>query len=376
MKRNLIVVAAGGTAGHVLPAISFAKELEAIGIKKQHIKFIGSKTGIENKLVPQEGYSLVSINGRGITRKVSLDSLFSIFKLVIGIFEAIARMGFYRPRAVVSFGGYGGLACSIAAVVWKVPLVIAESNAVPGAANKLMAPFAKVNIVAFDSTNLPNKELLGNPIRPQIQQLQRNLHTKRTARQKLNLPPDSFVVAIFGGSLGAHHLNEVTRKVVTILSDHKDIAIRHIVGKRDWQEFSKIIDTKNLVYQVVEYQDDMASLYAACDIVISRAGGTTVAEITALGIPAILVPLPNSPGDHQSANAKALSDAGGVIVIKDSDLRAEDICFQIEQLSSNPLKLNTMSQSLLKIGHKDAAQKMAMLVDKIASPTKISIDSK
>ena len=300
-----VLIAGGGTAGHVIPAVAIAKALYSKGILKNEceVHFVGSKRGTGERIVTEAGFTMTVLPGRGIQRKITFRNVISILSLLIAFFRSSYLLIKAKPEIIVVMGGYASLACGLAGKLFNVPLLVAEQNVVPGATNKIIARFAKVSAVSFENVNLPNSVVTGNPLRSEILQFIET-DSRHVARRELGVT-DQTMITVFGGSLGAHRLNETIFELSQYWSG-KAISIYHVVGSRDWLEFSSFNrkSVENVEYEMIQYSDDMAKLIGAADLIISRAGATSVSEITALGIPSILVPLPNSPGDHQKENAR------------------------------------------------------------------------
>jgi UDP-N-acetylglucosamine--N-acetylmuramyl-(pentapeptide) pyrophosphoryl-undecaprenol N-acetylglucosamine transferase len=245
-----------------------------------------------------------------------------------------------------------------------VPIVVHEQNAVPGLANRLAARFAKASAVSVADTPLPRAELTGNPVRAEILAVDRSPEGRAKARADLGLPEDRLVVAATGGSLGARTINQAVRGLAENWAERDDVAIRHIVGRRHFAALAAEPPPDGpLVYQAVEYEDRMPSVYAAADVLVARAGATTVAEVAAVGIPAVLVPLPGAPGDHQTANARALADRGAAVLVPDADCTAERLAHELDRLLSDRLRLEGMGQTAHELARPDAADRVAALVE-------------
>lgn len=359
------LIAGGGTAGHVLPALAIAQALVARGRPADAIHFVGSSRGMEARLVPEAGFRITLLPGRGIARRFAFANVGSVIGLLRGILRAMQIVRRLRPKVVVAVGGYASVPAAAAAVVWRVPLVVHEQNAVPGLANRWAARFAKVCAVSVPGTPLPRAEPTGNPVRREILEVDRTYTGKARGREALDIPHARRVVSVFGGSLGARRINEAVRGLGELWSDRSDIAIRHVVGSRDWREFTPPA-TDALLYQAVEYEDRMPVLYAGADIVVCRAGATTVAELAAAGVPSVLVPLPGAPGDHQTANARALADRGAAVLVPDAECTAERLAAEIDPLLHDAARLDAMGRAAAALGVPDAADRVAELVERHA----------
>jgi UDP-N-acetylglucosamine--N-acetylmuramyl-(pentapeptide) pyrophosphoryl-undecaprenol N-acetylglucosamine transferase len=273
-----------------------------------------------------------------------------------------------RPAVVVALGGYASVPCAFAAVALRVPLVVCEQNAVPGAANRSLARFARAAAVSFPGTDLPRARVTGNPVRPEILAVDRR-RDRDEARAALGLPPDRRVVAAFGGSLGARRINLAVVAALQRWADRGDLAVRHVVGRRDWTlvaEAAPDLSDAALVYAPVEYEDRMDLVLAAADVAVCRAGATTVAELAVVGLPSVLVPLPGAPGDHQTANARHLVDAGAAVLVADAELEGDRLAGEVDALLSDPEALERMSRAAAAFARRDAAEAVAVLVEEHA----------
>ena len=362
------LIAGGGTAGHLLPGLAVARALVESGHDPASIHFVGSARGIETRLVPEAGFTLTALPGRGIQRRLSLDNIVAVFGLLRAVIGGIALVRRRRPAVVLVVGGYASVASAVGAVLWRVPMVVAEQNAVAGAVNRIAGRFAKVCAVAFAGTDLPRSVVTGNPVRADVLGVDRQ-RDRASAREELGVPTDRLLIAVVSGSLGARHVNLAIREAVPTWADRRDLAIRHVVGRRDWETMSESpleLPDEGLIYRAVEYEDRMDLLFAASDLLIGRAGGTTVAELAQVGLPAILVPLPGAPRDHQTANAAALVAAGAAILVPDAELDGARLAREIEPMLESPVILERMSQGARTLAHPDAASRVAALIERVA----------
>ncbi len=358
------LIAGGGTGGHIYPAIAIADALVARGHDRAKIQFVGSASGMEGRLVPDAGYSVILLPGKGITRKFGVESLKATVGLIHALLRAVVLVRRLRPSVVVSVGGYAAAPCAMAAVLWRVPLVQCEANAVPGAVNRLLGRFAAVNAVALPNTRLPRAEVTGNCVRPEIANLDRSSVPSQAARGALGLPLVGFCVAAFGGSLGSKRINAATVELAELWKERTDVAIHHVIGRRDWNLPGRRPSSGN--YDAVEYQNQMGLLYAAADVVVCRSGSTTVGELSAAGVPSVLVPLPGAPGDHQTANARALQAVGAAVLVPDGQCDGTKLDAVLSELVDNPERLDSMSGAAQGLAIPDAASKVAGLVEKVA----------
>ncbi len=363
-----VIITGGGTAGHTNPGIAIAQALVAAGLEPSRVHFVGGERGNERALVPAAGFTIDLLPGRGIKRSLSMasigDNLGAIRGLLSGFRQARSIVAQRSPAVVLCLGGYAAFATSAAAVLARVPLVVSEQNARASAVNRLMARFAKVCALPYPDTDLPKGVLTGNPILgPVVAAIEQA--DVAASRRLLGLPEDRTILAIWSGSLGAASVNKLARDLARSLVDRGDLAIHHVVGRRDWNEFASLADEladAPLHYQSIDYEDRMASLLAASDLAITRAGASTTSELAVAGLPAVMVPLPGAPHDHQTANARELVAAGGGFSIADGDLSLESVRAIIDPLLDDPALLDRMSAAARRVGRPGAANAVAALV--------------
>jgi undecaprenyldiphospho-muramoylpentapeptide beta-N-acetylglucosaminyltransferase len=359
-------VAGGGTAGHVQPAIAIARALVDSGHRQSAVELVGSERGIETRLVPEAGFELTVLPGRGIERKLSWQNVKSAAALVVAFRRAWKLVGARRPKVVVSVGGYASVPCALAAVVRRVPIVVAEQNAAPGAANRLVSRWAKACAISFPDTPLPRAVVTGNPVRPEVLAIDR-ARDAETARTKHGVEPGRRLVLIFGGSLGALRINRATVEAVQRWAGRSDLHVRHVVGSRDWDEITgagpPLPPGALLRYDAIEYDDDMPTSLAAADLVVCRSGASTSFELLAAGLPAVLVPSPFVTADHQTANARHMERVGAAVVVPDTELDGARLAATVDALLADPARLATMSRNARAASAPRAAADIAALVE-------------
>jgi UDP-N-acetylglucosamine--N-acetylmuramyl-(pentapeptide) pyrophosphoryl-undecaprenol N-acetylglucosamine transferase len=367
------ILAGGGTAGHVLPAIAVADALVARGHQSTALHFVGSARGIEARLVPEAGYSLTLLAGRGIQRRLTVENLRSALGLIGAVTAMVWRFRRRRPAVVFSVGGYASVPCAVAAALWRVPLVLGESNARAGASNRLVAKRARASAVAFHNTGLPRAQLTGNPVRPAVQLLADPEHRRSvriTTREQLGIAPVAQLVVVFGGSLGGRRLNEAAISAAEQWSGRAGLVLYLITGERD-AEFGRSAQADwlerhpdaALVWLITAYEHDMPSMLAAADLVVSRAGGSSVADAAVAGLPCILVPLPIAAEDHQTANANAVVADGAAVVVADGELDGGRLVAEVDAILGDPLRAQAMATAALRRGRPDAADAIAALIE-------------
>ena len=272
-----------------------------------------------------------------------------------------------KPEVVVALGGYASVPAGLWAVIRRIPIVVAEQNAVPGLANKIIGRFARASAVSYEGTDLPRATWTGNPVRPAILDVAENYSTRRAeARQRYGIADGQQHVVVFGGSLGARTINNATVGSLSELGHRDDIIIRHIIGRRDFASVTEAVRANAAHadnYVPIEYEDDMASVYASADLVVCRAGATSCAELAVTNTPAVLVPLPGAPGDHQTANGRALEAVGGAEVIPDSTFDAELMTATVTRLLAKPEILASMREGSGRAARPDAASAVVDLIE-------------
>jgi UDP-N-acetylglucosamine--N-acetylmuramyl-(pentapeptide) pyrophosphoryl-undecaprenol N-acetylglucosamine transferase len=374
-ERRGAVIAGGGTGGHVVPSLQVARALVRRGHPAASIELFGSRRGQEATAWPALEFPFTLLPGRGIRRSMSPGALWANAGAVIGLmwatFSSLLSFAVRRPRVVVVVGGYASFPAGLAALVLRVPTVLVNTDAVPGAVNALLGRFAAVNAVAFPGTDLPRARVTGTPVRPELASLNRTEEGQSEARAMLGLPADRRTLAVFGGSLGARRINAAVADLAGRWSDRKDLSLYHVAGRRDFARFARPeveegdprpLDA-GLHYQVVPFEERMPEVYRSVDLCVCRAGAMTVAELLVAGVPAILVPLPGAPRDHQTRNAEALVSAGAAIMVPDAECTAERLEVELVALLSDQGRLTAMSAAARALGHPDAAARVAELVD-------------
>ena len=371
--RPFAVIAGGGTGGHVFEALAIAGALRARGQDPETIELVGSRRGQEAALLADQGFPFTLLPGRGIVRRVDAASLRANLGAVVGLAVATAKevvgMARRRPRVVVSVGGYASLPADLAAVVLGVPLVLVTIDAVPGAVHRLLRRRAVAHAVAFPGTRVPRAVVTGVAVRPEIVAMDRSEDAVVRARKELEVPPERTVVGVMGGSLGARRLNVAVLDLASRWRERADLALYHVTGRRDADEMGREASARALTdgadglwYRLVPFEDRMARLYEAVDVMACRAGASTVAELAVAGVPSVLVPLPGAPGDHQGANARALAGAGAAVLLPDAALGADRLASVLEELLGDPVRLRAMGEAARGFGRPDAADRIGELV--------------
>lgn len=365
--RTFAIVTGGGTAGHVLPALAIAEALVAAGHPRDTIHYAGSERGLEVRLVPASGFPLTLLPGRGIQRRLTFDNVGAVLGLLVAGVRALRLVGRLRPSVVVAVGGYASVAVSLAAALRRIPIVVAEQNAVPGAANRLIARFARACAVSFPDTALPRAVLTGNPVRDEIAAIDPQ-RDRAASRSAFGVDTDRRLLLVTGGSLGARRLNEAVLAALPAWRDRDDLAIHHVVGRRDWDSISEMVPTDlgDLDYRAVAYEDDMPAALAAADLALCRSGSGTCFELAAIGLPAILVPSPVVTADQQTRNARHLVDAGAAVLVPDAELDGPRLAAEVDALLADDDRRARMAAAARAWARPDAARAIAALAEEHA----------
>jgi len=369
-----IVISGGGTGGHIYPAIAVAQEL-----RKKHqnveITFIGTRRGIESKAVPSAGFLIKHIYAAPMSKQL-VKLLKFLFVNFAGFLQALSILISIKPNLVIGSGGYVSAPVITASAILGIPIVLLEQNVLPGKTNRFLSKFAKKVLTSFEDSKkfLPEGKaiLTGNPIRREIMERDKN-----EAFSILNLSPEKFTLLITGASQGARSINEAVVKSLTVWKD-MDWQIIHLVGRKNYEEVKRATDPiltgMKCEYLCIDYTEDMASVYAMADLVVARAGASTLAEITAVGIASILVPYPHAADNHQEKNARWMEKCGGSVVILDNDVK-EKLAHEVMNLAENVEKRKLMASSSKKIGKPGALESiMGELDEFLNSPQRTQRD--
>ncbi|MGV3760108.1 MAG: undecaprenyldiphospho-muramoylpentapeptide beta-N-acetylglucosaminyltransferase [Actinomycetota bacterium] len=361
-SRAIAIVTGGGTAGHVLPALAVAEAIVAEGHARSAVHYVGSERGIEARLVPPTGFPMTLLPGRGIQRRLTPANLGAIWGLLVAAVRALVLVRRLRPSVVVAVGGYASVAVGLAAVLWRVPLIVAEQNAAPGAANRLLARFARASAVSFPGTPLPRAVVTGNPVRPEVAAVSPD-RDRGAARSAFGVGEGRHLVLVFGGSLGALRINEAVLGALPSWRDRADLSVHHVVGARDWEQISASVpaDLGDLEYRCVRYEDDMPGALAAADLAVCRSGSGTCFELAAVGLPAVLVPSPHVTADQQTANARRLVEAGAARLVPDAELDGPRLASEVGALMADEVARASMAAAARSWARPHAAADIARL---------------
>jgi undecaprenyldiphospho-muramoylpentapeptide beta-N-acetylglucosaminyltransferase len=350
----------------VYPALAIAAALEARGVAHDDLRFVGAARGLEATVVPEAGYAIDLLPGRGVRRSLRPEALRENAGALWGTARAVVRcrnlVRCLRPQVVVGVGGYASLPCVLAARVRRrpVPVVVHEQNAAPGVANRVAVRLGARAAVSLPGTPLKGAVLTGNPVRAGL------LHVRRPPTGQL-AAAGPLQLSIFGGSLGAGRINDAALGLYDRWRGRADVAVRHVCGTRNLDVCRSVLDGvrragDRLDYTLVAYEHHMDDLYARTALAVCRAGAVTVAELAVAGVPAVLVPLPGAPGDHQTRNARTLADADAAVLVADADCTTDRLETLADELLSRPDRLDAMSAAARTLARPDAADAVAELV--------------
>lgn len=354
-----LMIAGGGTGGHIYPAIAIAQEYVARDRRRRAV-FVGTPYGLEKTIVPKAGFPLEFISVGGLQGKGTLEAVRNLARLPIGIAQAWGVIGRHAPSVVLGVGGYSSGPVLLAARLRGIPTAIHEQNAFPGLANRLLAKFVNAVAVAFADASSRLKRadavVTGNPIRAEFFTAKRQPTTGN--RQRL---------LIFGGSQGSHILNETMTGALLFLARLKDrLEIVHQTGSKELETVRQAYRTSAFPEaRVVPYLDPMATEIAAADLVVSRAGAMTVGELAAVGRAAILVPFAAATNNHQELNARVVEQAGGAAVITEAELSPERLAMTISEILSDSARVARMGAAARTLAVPDATKKIVDLLEKI-----------
>jgi UDP-N-acetylglucosamine--N-acetylmuramyl-(pentapeptide) pyrophosphoryl-undecaprenol N-acetylglucosamine transferase len=370
-----VVIAGGGTAGHVFPGLALARTLESRG---HDVSFVGTARGLEARLVPAAGFEFREVEASPFVRRISLAAVRAPFAALRAVRHSREALG--GADVAVGMGGYVSVPAVLGARREKVPVVLHEQNAVPGLANRALGPLARSVALSFAAA-APSfirrvrrrTTVTGNPVREEILRVASDREALAAeARREFGLEEGRRTVVIFGGSQGALHIDRATVGAAKLLGPPDGLQILLITGPAHLELIEKALSPASgavpvpVPVRTVGYVERMDLAYAAADLVVSRAGATSIAELSVVGLPAILIPYPYATGRHQEANARAMQRAGGASVLMDDELSAETLATRVESLVGHDERLRAMADGSRAFGRPDAAARLADLVEAAA----------
>jgi UDP-N-acetylglucosamine--N-acetylmuramyl-(pentapeptide) pyrophosphoryl-undecaprenol N-acetylglucosamine transferase len=357
-----VIIAGGGTGGHVIPALAIAKELTRQFAAD--ILFVGTARGIETRLVPQAGFSLQLIKVGALKNVSLMTRAKTLFDLPRALFTAGRITSDFRPDVVIGVGGYASGPAMVAAIRRRIPTLAFEPNVVPGFANRLVGHFVSAAAVHFEETReyFRNARVTGVPVREAFFDMRMHMETRPP--DAANTPP---TLLVFGGSQGAHAINQAMMESLPGLrAQLPAIHIVHQTGQRDYEAVREAYQRSGISGEVHRFIDDMPAAFARADLLVCRSGASTVGEITAAGKPAIFVPFPRAADDHQNVNARALERAGAAVVVEESNLEAAYLVETIVTLIKYPSRLRAMADAAKSLAHPNAVVGIAEMVRRLA----------
>ena len=364
-----IVIAGGGTAGHVLPSIAVADRLREGGAS---VEFIGSPDGPEASMVPAAGYRFHAVAAAPFRREISVRSAAAPFVALRSV--ATSRPIVRDAAAVIGMGGYASIAPVLAARSLRVPTILHEQNAVPGLANRLLARLATAMALTFEDsrTRFPRSlrmEVTGLPLRREIRDVaSRREELAEEARRTWDLEPERTTVLVTGGSQGALHVDQTVAAAIPLLAGRADLQLVVLTGAAHEAVVATMVTREmGLIVRTVPFLERMELVLALADLAIARAGANTIHELAACSIPAILVPYPHATDDHQEANARELERAGAADVYRDADLTSEGLAHRILSLAADRERRTVMAKAGAAWAKPDADERVAELVREVAA---------
>jgi UDP-N-acetylglucosamine--N-acetylmuramyl-(pentapeptide) pyrophosphoryl-undecaprenol N-acetylglucosamine transferase len=363
-----VVIAGGGTAGHVNPALALAHALGG-----HAVTFAGTNGGAESRLVPGAGFPLELIEVRGFDRSKPISLLSTGVQALRATRQAGSLLQRVRAEVVVGMGGYVSLPVCVAARRLRLPVVLHEQNIVLGLAHRVCRRFARAVAVSFEETLAqagPKGIYVGNPVRPEIASVDHDADRAR-GYERFDLDPRRMTLLVTGGSQGAKRLNEAALGLTSLWTERADLQILHLAGRVQADPFMKLSEDRlaegRLIYRVVDYVDDMVTAYAAADLALCRGGATTVAELGVVGLPAIIVPYPHHRDRQQERHGRVLERAGAAVVLPDEATTPAEVARLAGEMLADGGKLKDMRTAALGAGRPDAATNLARVVKHAAS---------
>jgi UDP-N-acetylglucosamine--N-acetylmuramyl-(pentapeptide) pyrophosphoryl-undecaprenol N-acetylglucosamine transferase len=348
-----MLIAGGGTGGHLFPGIALAEEFTTRH-PRNTVLFVGSKRGLEARVVPAAGFALQTISARGLKGKSLVDFLRGLLLLPRAFVESWRILSRFRPEVVVGVGGYASGPVVFTAWLRRIPTAVQEQNALPGFTNRVLGHFVQAVFISFEEARsafpAEKTHLVGNPVRRKL--LDNYLRSKSAH--------DRFEVLVLGGSLGAHGLNGRVLEALGFLQDLRDaIDFVHQSGLADVEQVRKGYQALGFRAEVVDFIEDMSAAYARASLVVCRAGATTVAELAICKKASVLVPFPGASDDHQAVNARALVAAGAAVMFREAELTGERLASTIRELYRHPEQLERMGRQAGLLGRPEAARELA-----------------
>lgn len=363
------LITGGGTGGHISPALAIAKK-----IREEHPKakilYVGTHNSMESELVPREGFDFKGIRVKGFQRKLSIDTAKSVKELFLGLNDARKVIKEFSPNAVIGTGGYVCGPVVFMASLKNIPTLIHEQNALPGATNRILSKFVDKIAASFKESykyfnNTDKVVLTGNPVKIDFFRV-----NKEEAYKELNIDKNKNFVISLGGSGGQKSLNDSVLGIIEKNITNRSIQILHITGKRHYDSFMKQLKSRGINrlpenIKVLPYFYEMPKGLSLADLVITSAGAITLAEVTAIGVPSIIIPKGYTTGNHQEYNARAIEKAGAGIMILDSEVTGDKLNDEMQSLLKDKPRLDKMAINSKKLGNRDATDKIYKIIKEL-----------
>ncbi|MEA3453336.1 MAG: undecaprenyldiphospho-muramoylpentapeptide beta-N-acetylglucosaminyltransferase [Candidatus Caldatribacteriota bacterium] len=354
-----VIISGGGTGGHIYPGISLACEIKDRDIKND-ILFVGTERGLESKLIPREGFKIVKIKARSIKRKICFENLTAIVIFLISLFQSYNIIKKYKPDIVIGTGGYVSGSVVLMATILGIPTFIHEQNVIPGITNKFLSRITRATFLSFNQSKeyFGSKAKLifeGNPLRfKNIKQ-----STDREYK-KFNLDSSKKTILVLGGSKGAASINRAVLQGIDLTKDviKNNWQVLLISGQDDYDNILKMVGKDHKIFSIEPYLYNIEKAYSLADLVICRAGATTLAEIGAYGLPAILIPYPYATQNHQEVNARIFTREGAALLILEKDLSDKKLAQVLLDILKNKNQLEMMARKSRELGNENSAKKI------------------
>ncbi|MEO1201943.1 MAG: undecaprenyldiphospho-muramoylpentapeptide beta-N-acetylglucosaminyltransferase [Pseudomonadota bacterium] len=351
IDRRPVLIMAGGTGGHVYPALAVANALRQ---QSRDVVWLGTRRGIEARVVPAAGIDIEWLSVEGLRGKGALALLAAPFKLIRALLQAIRIMARQNPAAVLGMGGFASGPGGVAAWLTRRPLLIHEQNAAAGLTNRLLARLARVVLQAFPGSFSSNvaAETVGNPVREDIAAVSppRERYAERSGPLRL---------LVLGGSQGALSLNRIVPAALALLAADERPVVRHQSGERTRPAAEAAYADSGIDVELTTFIEDMAEAYAWADLVVCRSGALTVAELCAVGLPALLVPFPHAVDDHQTANARPMANAGAAEILSESGLTEQSMAERLREWLSDRVQLEKRAERARELAEPDSLARIA-----------------
>ena len=360
-----VLITGGGTGGHINPALAIAQKIKEADDNNK-ILYVGTKDGMESDLVPKQGFDFKTVNAKFLQRKISIENIKTLAISIKGVAQSMKIISEFKPDIVIGTGGYVCGPVVLAASLKGVPTMIHEQNVFPGITNKLLSRVVDKIAISFEEASkyfkYKNKlVLVGNPVRKEVIDANR-----LQSRKKYNLKNDEIFIYSFGGSGGQKSLNDSIINVIKELKNREKVKLLHVTGKRLKDDFNETLQSNNIKVPsnvtILDYMYDAPTALSASDLVIGSAGAITIAEITKIGVPSILIPKTYTAENHQEYNARALEKKGAAVVILESELKDDKLLNTIDKIINNSSELSAMSLNSKKLGELNAEEEIYKLI--------------